>query len=338
MAEAIGCGDAHFDGHITKHVPNAHNYIAHELSKPCMYARRHGIKHVFWYGDTCQNHRMSYESHVAMISLFNKFPDLKFDIILGNHDMIGRDYRAGHSLELLMLARLPNVRVHVKPTNLMIEGARVRFLPYPYDGFDRTALNVAHIDVKGAKHENGTPVKSDFTSDAVAVIGHQHTKQRVRNMHFSGTMYQTRFGESEEKFFHHIRFNSPDDYDIRNIRTTPDVLLTTLIVNKPEDLNIDPRKGELFKLHIQDGVDVSPSDWSHLRVVSTNAFTSRAEATETTGAELAAGEQVQFSVPEFLEAHLTASGSSPDEVSSLMGLREHILRRDAAFGPAKRSK
>src|SRR6185437_4516379 len=111
------------------------------------------------YGDTCQNARMTYESHVAMIRLFNQHPDLMFHIILGNHDMRGKDWRAGHSLELLMLARLPNVHVYVEPTNVKIEGARVRFLPYPFSNFDKSALNVAHIDVKGAKHENGTAVK-----------------------------------------------------------------------------------------------------------------------------------------------------------------------------------
>jgi len=325
--EAIALGDAHYDGNIFNLVEDGPSFVTNELRGPCNYAVERGIQHVFMLGDTCSKPRMSYESHIALLGLLDEFPSLHFHFILGNHDMYGDDPAAGHSLQLLMQARRPNVSVYTKPTKKLIDGCKVQFLPFPHRSFDPHALNIAHVDVAGAVNDNGRPVKSDDESKAVAIIGHIHKAQRVRNTYFPGTLYQTRYGESEDKSFAHVRFNSPRDYNVQLRRHDPAVLLRTLIVKSKEDLdNADASPHILYRLIISDGADVTQEDWAHLTTRQTNSFRTKEDLKAIMNVDHAQGEAIRISIPEFLEAHFIAAGMEVDKVGSLLRLRESVLK------------
>lgn len=323
--EAVGIGDLHFDGHSANHVEDHYTFIANELRKPLEYASVKGIGHAFLYGDVAHKPRMTYEAHHALLSVIDEYAHLHFHIILGNHDMNGVDAASGHSLELLIKAKRKNVTVYTQPTLLKVDGALVNFLPFPHSKFHSKALNVAHVDVQGAKNDNGREVDSKLQSDAVAVVGHIHTAQRVRNTYYSGTLYQTRFGESTEKFFHHINFKNPDRYSIELVPTTPDVALITQVVNSPADLDFDPEPGHLYRLIIKDGADVSPADWDHLNVLQHNSFKTTQDLQSILEVAHAEGEQIHISVPEFLEAYFAAKGTEAGRVSKLIKLRNSLL-------------
>ncbi len=324
---AVAIGDAHFDGNINNLVEDGPHFVYNELRGPCNYAANNGIKHIFMLGDTCNKPRMSYESHTALLRLFDAFPELHFHIILGNHDLYGEDPRAGHSMQLIMKTNRRNVSVYTKPTKKLIDGCKVQFLPYPHRSFDPTALNIAHVDVSGAVNDNGRPVKSEDASNAVCVIGHIHTAQQVRRSYYPGTLYQTRYSEKEDKFFALIRFNNTKDYDIQLRRHDPAVLLRTLIVKTREDLEqADPDPRILYRLILQDGAEVSPEDWSHLNTRQTNTFRTKEDLKAMMNVEHAQGEAIRISVPEFLEAHFVASGMPIDKAQKLLALRESILK------------
>lgn len=325
--EAVCIGDAHYDGNIFNLVEDGPSFVTNELRGPCQYAVERGIVHIFMLGDTCSKPRMSYESHIALLELVDEFPTLNFHFVLGNHDMYGDDPRAGHSLQLLMRARRPNVFVYTKPTRKLIDGCKVQFLPFPHQNFDPAALNIAHVDVAGAVHDSGRPTKATNTSTAVAIIGHIHKSQRVRRSYYPGTLYQTRYGEGEDKFFAHVRFNSPKDYNVQLRRHDPAVLLRTLIVKSKEDIdNADPSPHILYRLIIRDGADVTQEDWAHLTTRQTNTFKTKEDLKAIMNVDHSQGEAIRISIPEFLEAHFVASGMDINRAQGLLQLRESVLQ------------
>lgn len=324
--EAIGIGDLHFDGTLANYMDNHQQAILNEVRKPLEIALQQGIANIFLYGDVSHGPRMSYESQMAFVRIIDKYPQLNFYLILGNHDMFGTDVSAGHSLQLIDLMNRPNLKIFKRPTIRKIGNAKVQFLPFPHDSFKSGMLNVCHVNVAGAKNDNGYPVKSDIKSNAVVVAGHIHTNQQVRNTHYSGTLYQTRMGESVNKGYHHIRYNSDNDYDIEFVPQEPDFKLITLIVDSKQRLQkADPSKGNLYRLIIKDGVDVSPSDWEHLNVVRHNSYKSSTELQSMLNIEHNEGQELQISIPQFLEAYLTSNGEDTDRVQSLLRLRKSII-------------
>lgn len=302
-------------------------FIANELKGPLEYATRKGIAHALMYGDTGHHPRMSYEAHTALLSVIDAYPNITFHFILGNHDMYGDDPNAGHALELLQRANRSNVRVYTKPTKVKLEGAKVNFLPFPHCTFDKVALNVAHLPVQGSRMDTGSESKSTVSSTAVIVSGDLHTSQQVRNTYYSGTLYQTRFGEKPEKFFHDIHFINEHDYTITLVPHTPAITLQTLVVNSPDDLQDIPEDSSvMYRLIINDGADIVPEHYSHLQIVQQNTFKTKQELQSIMQMKHAEGESIRIDVPEFLEAFFVSTGVAIEQVDRLMSLRKSVLQ------------
>lgn len=237
-----------------------------ENEKVLAWARERGINNVIQSGDVCDSPRMSYEAQIAASTFFSRNDDMNFHVYLGNHDMYGETPRSGHSLQLLkLLYSKPNVKFYTKPATIDMDGACVRFLPYPHEDFDPRALNFFHKEVYGSKGDSGREMKDDKLTKTKAVVaaGHLHTAHRIRNTYYCGTLYQTNFGESLPKYFHHINFNTPADYSIDLVEHEPTYKLHTVILKTRDDLALIPRgQHNLVKLVIQDGADVSASDYA----------------------------------------------------------------------------
>jgi hypothetical protein len=269
--EVLGVGDWHMtsadgSGGLAKYIQEPDQMIMNEMERVLQYGRKHGINTVIQYGDVVDSPRASYGAMMALSRFLGANDDFTFHIILGNHDLYGETPDTGHSLELLkLLYSKSNVKWYTKPRTVEIDGAAVRFLPYPHESFDKKALNVFHKEVRGSKNDAGRTMNGDELTDtkAVVVAGHLHTAHRVRNTYYSGTLYQGNFGESLPKYFHHIEFNSAQDYEIRLIPHDPLYKLHTVVLQNREDLQTIP-EGEfnLVKLIIQDGADVSASDYA----------------------------------------------------------------------------
>ena len=269
--ESVGIGDLHLtdsagSGGLAKYIQNPDEFVMDECAVVLQWARKKGIKNCFLYGDLCDNPRMSYNALIALSKFLSENDDFMFYIILGNHDMYGKTPETGHSLEVLMLLYAKkNVRFFTKPKTIDIDGAKVRFLPYPHENFDKTALNVFHKEVYGSKGDSGRVMAEEgmTKSKSVVVAGHLHTAHRVRNTYYSGTLYQTNFGESQDKYFHHIDFHSPDEYSIELVKHRPKYTLHTVVIASRSDLATIPTgETNLVKLVIQDGADVSAADYS----------------------------------------------------------------------------
>lgn len=305
---ALGIGDLHLSsadgsGGLSKYVQDADEMVMNECSCVLQYGRKHGINTALFYGDIFDSPRGSYQGMIALSRFLAANDDFMFQIILGNHDLYGETPDTGHSLELLkLLYAKSNVKFYTKPRTVEIDGASVRFLPYPHESFDVKALNVFHKEVKGSKNDAGRVMNGDelTTSKAVTVAGHLHTAHQVRNTYYSGTLYQQNFGESLPKYFHHIEFNSNKDYEIKLVKHDPKYKLHTVVLSTRDDLsNIPEGEFNLVKLVIQDGCDVSASDYAKFKnIVMIKPFKSKEDLAVILTEDLTDGQAASFKIEE----------------------------------------
>lgn len=335
--EALGVGDLHLTdaagmGGLSKYLPNPDEFVLSEFGKVLDYGRKKGVNRVIQYGDICDGPRMGYEAMVGLSRFLSDNDDFQFELMLGNHDMYGETPAAGHSMEVLkLLYSKKNVRIHVTPRNLLIDGAKVRVLPYPHRAFDGTALNIFHDYVYGAQNDHGRPSKDEGLSKSKAVIcgGHIHTNHRVRNTYYVGTLYQTNFGEALPKFFHHIEFKSPEDYEIRNVKHSPSITLHNVVLQTRDDLATIPTKpSELVKLVIQDGCDVSASDYAKFtNIAITKNFKTKEDLKIVLTEDLMEGRELVIRTNDFFKNWVAAYDVPEEMRDRIRSTRSRVLSK-----------
>jgi DNA repair exonuclease SbcCD nuclease subunit len=254
--ELIGIGDLHFDK-LDKLIPEVNTLIKKSITKCLNYALENGVDNVVFYGDIGEKSRLSYSAQITLNEILfdKKYSGLKFHFILGNHDF---DELGVHSLQVLQdipKSVLPNVTVYSKPKIITIEDKKVKFLPHPYTNTESDCINIGHFETTGSLRDNGRKIEEGFDTEHVCLLGHLHTNHRVKNCFYSGTLYQTNFGESMPKFFHHVTVNKKK-LDVKNIPFEPYWQLINLEVYKKSDLVIKTDENCFYKLFIHEGVDL----------------------------------------------------------------------------------
>lgn len=327
----IAIGDLHLTdsagrGGLSQYLDDHDGMVADlVVSQPLKWARKNGVKHVLLLGDLCESPRMSYAAQKALARIFSQ--PFQFHVIPGNHDMFGPELEAGHSLEVLDLWSRPNVRLYTEITDVEIDGAPLRFLPWPHHQFSARRLNIAHIDVKGSRTDSGRLNDKETMpeSKAWAVIGHIHTSQRVRNTIYPGTLYQTNFGEKAEKFFASIEHDR-GGWDINLVPVKPTYRLHSLEVESRRDLQgIPASPQDLVKLIVK-SQKVRAQDYQHLNVVKTMVARSDRELALARVEELSTGSQVEISSDEFF-ANWLEQQTRPDELKArAAALRSRLLK------------
>ena len=252
--EAVGIGDLHLTtygagmkiiGGLSKYIPDHDDMVIRTVKNgPLKFAEKNGIKNIFLYGDICEGTVLTYKATIALLDLFSE--DFNFHVILGNHDLVSERPDQGHSMQIIKKLKLPNVFIYTKVTDVKIDGARVRFLSWPHCNFAKNGLNVAHIDINGAVENGGRVIKRGVDPTSLCVVGHIHDNQIVkRKAFYSGTLYQTNFGESQQKFFHHISFLD-GSWSIKSIPSLCEYKLFKATEDELE--NIKPVKSNLVYL------------------------------------------------------------------------------------------
>lgn len=333
--EAVGIGDLHFDGPVSNLVDNFHDQIVKEIKKVLKWAEKRGINNVFLYGDVCEHPRMTHDSYLAFLKLLYESSDFNFYIILGNHDLFAEDPSQGHSLELLEVlinaGALQHVQLFTQVTDVEIDGAKVRFLPWPHINFSKSRLNVAHIEVEGSKGDFGKKFQGEkfSASKSLVVSGHLHLAHKIRNTYYSGTLYQNKFGEKKDRFFHHIEFNGIDDYSVSLIPFEPDYTLHNIVIESRKDLKrIPTNPKQLVKLIVESTADVDHTSWSKFtNIVKTKSYKTEAELVESLTEDLTDGQSLKFNIDDFFEAWAIAQQDDQDLVQRMIAARQRIVKR-----------
>lgn len=315
----IGVGDPHFDGKLRKFIPDLNQIIIKEIYKAIHYAQRWGVRKIVLYGDIADTPDLSDEALCLLLRMFAGHADLKFYLITGNHDRSSNEQHSLLSLrEMVRLELLNNVQIIDEPTVLFRKtGSPVKFLPWPHKDTEADCLNVIHIEAEGTVWDHGRATDSTFSTNHVCVAGHLHTRQKVRNTYFSGTMYQTNFGEKPKKYFHHVVWNNPEDYSVKCIRTIPEFELINHIVSTEDDvgaISSDPTK--LYKVFVKKGLVLDANAFGHLpNVLRVNAFATEKQLTAMLNEDLELqdlSEGVVMSVDDSLKSWLTSAAIEND--------------------------
>ncbi len=315
MASFVGIGDLHLSSSPKKEEHDA--YVFKLVSQCLSFAQAHGVKHVILYGDIGDKPYLSRSAMRTLLRLFRR--PFIFHVILGNHDKEAEDSDLGHGLmpivDLIKDGKLPNVHVYEEDTNVIIDKAKIRFMPWPSVDFKPNCLNVAHVTVSGTRYKS-VVVNKGYAGDCLAVIGHEHDCQRVRNAYYSGTLYQTNFGEKKEKFFHHITFED-GEFTIKDVRIKSIKTLHTVSSRKElAALRKTIGPNDEVKVVVSASSDLTSEDYADLNVTRVDP---------SLQLEQVSGSQIEFSTTEFFLEWLDAQNLTKAEKEQLKELRNAIL-------------
>lgn len=337
--EAVGIGDLHYDGPLVKYVPNLNEIISNECRTVFEYARKNGVSNVFFYGDIAHRPNISMEAQVEFYRLLSEARDLNIYVIAGNHDFQSRkDSVEGtkSSLEFFSLLQKSSALKHCRffvdePEMVEIDDEPVYFMPWPAKKTKAHALNVLHIEVVGAKWDTGRPIEGGIdTKNHRCVVGHIHTNQKVGNAHFSGTLYQTTFGEGPDKFFHHLRYsyqNGKNRLKIKNVPHSPFLRLHNIVLeDTPEDGSIPKGEGDLCKVFVKKNVVLDPNFLKkNPTVVKINSFTTKEELKNLIHEELKLDySYVDLDQKEYLIKWLQGQGLDKKKVREVLAVHERL--------------
>ena len=331
MTDFVGIGDLHLTNHLGKgglseYITDTDQMIVDLVQQPLSYASKNGIEHILLYGDIFDGPKPSSRGERALLQILKS--DFKFHVILGNHDKFGEDSSAGHSLELMRDIDLPNVKIYEQPTKVKIGGARINFMPWPHSNFLPNCLNVAHVDVSGARSDSGRLLDGEKIAKCKyqAVIGHIHTRQQVKDAYYSGTLYQKNFGESLDKYFHHIQYDADGAFEVLDIPVRPIYKLHTIEVRSKEDLKQIPRSAyDFVKLILLEGATVSAVDYKHLNVVRTRPVGSQKDLELARLEDLVDGSEIKISSTEFFNEWLRNSNVDTNLKRQAWMLRKELI-------------
>lgn len=276
-----GIGDLHLDGRLAKFIPDLNKVIINEVRSVVTKASALGCKVIILYGDIGDKPHLSDDAKELLCDVFREFPHLKFLVLKGNHDVESETKSGLNFMDYMARTKmLPNVMVALKPRVAFRNTDHpINLLPWPYITVDRHMLNVLHIETSGSVMDSGRPVGDTAPSiddKAFCVGGHLHTNHIAGSVHFGGTLYQTAFGEREEKFWHFI---DTEKRRVKSVPHKPKYTLRNIIIKKQEDLKLIPNDPLILcKLFIGSKVVVPEAAFDKLKnVVKFNSFKTKQE-------------------------------------------------------------
>lgn len=333
----VGIGDLHFDGPLIKYVPDLNHLIVKEVEAVFEYARQKAVRNVFFYGDIAHRPNISMEAQVAFFHLLQAAYDLRIVVIAGNHDFHSNKDAPGtavhSSLEFFNALQHTTALKHCtfvvnEPKLLEIDKEQVHFLPWPHKSVKKKALNVLHVETQGAKWETGRAVGEDAlqVEGYSCVVGHLHTNQVAGSAYYSGTLYQTNFGEKQEKFFHHGRYED-NKLKVKSVPHFPGLRLHNLVLETaPSAEDIPKEKGDLCKVFVKKGVVLEPDFLAkNPSVVKINTFSTKAELKDLMLEELKLDRSyVELNTEEYLIKWLREQGYDKDKIKSVLATHERV--------------
>lgn len=286
----VAIGDLHLDK-LTKYWPNANAMQLASARGVIRSAKRRGASRAFYLGDLAEGirdntgnaMRLSEPAQCLLLSHFMEMDkEIESHVILGNHDWASE---GSHSLSMFIEMQKHGVFkqtfFYPELDKVKIDGRKIAMMPYPnVEPPNGCELGFAHYEVSGAVGDNGRAVHSqdEFEWSCPIIQGHLHTHQRVRNHYYPGTLYQTSFGENEDKGYG--MFHMGNKFQYKWVRNETPFKLVNLRINKREDFKqLVSDELTLFKLFVHEDVRV-PDDllMKYPNIVNRLAFANEEEA------------------------------------------------------------
>lgn len=332
-------GDTHLDK-LTKYWPNANAMQLGAAKQTVIAGLRANATEAFLLGDVSEGirdstgnaMRLSEPAQCELLKFFFWLDSvINGHVILGNHDWGSEGV---HSLSMFIEMQKHGVfkrlKFYPELDRVKIAGVKVAMMPYPnVEPPKGTELGFAHYEVSGAVGDNGRAVHSrdKHEWECPIIQGHLHTKQRVRNHWYPGTLYQTSFGETSAKGY--ATFHMGKKLDLKWTRNKPPFSLVNLRVNVPEDfkkLVHDPLT--LFKLFVHEDVHVPDKLLTQYpNIVNRLAFASEDEAEALEHEEFQSENgSIDLDALAVLPGHLKQQGATDRQVERALQIVEDFSR------------
>lgn len=336
----VAIGDLHLDA-LTKYWSDANNMQAEAvLAASHTAVTRFGAKHIVLLGDIAEGIKDSTGAYVrlselgqaVLLDLLLELQNLApVHIICGNHDFSSVGNTSLNLFEKLSRnGLLKRVDIHTAPAYKVIDGARVGFLPHPHKSATKPVdLAFAHYEVSGAVSDSGRVIKNDErgAKGATYIQGHLHTKQKVRNHFYPGTLYQMSFGESLPKHFGMFHA-SKTGVSVKTHLVNPPFKLINLRVSKASELKgLDTSPTTLYKLFVHESVKVPDSFLvDHQNIVNALEYGDDKELVALQEASLNLTESsIDLSIDQVLPDYLKAQGMSRSSIRKALELHQRLL-------------
>lgn len=270
MIELVQLGDYHTDK-LRKYWPNANALQANAYRGVIQRLLAQGLRHFVFCGDLAEGIkdatgnmlRMSEDGQVQLLRLLKEFDGrANMYVILGNHDVAETGMHSLRAfIEMQRLGMFKTVHFFEQPEIRTIEGVRINFLPWPHrKPTGPCDVAVAHYEVNGTISDSGRIItlqdENDHNYGVPFLQGHLHTTQRMGRHFYSGTLYQTSFGESLPKGYAMARV-ARGKFAWKHVVTPPPFVLENKRIDTSADLRTlvnDPL--HLYKLYVASEVTV----------------------------------------------------------------------------------
>jgi DNA repair exonuclease SbcCD nuclease subunit len=333
MRSFVGIGDLHLDGRLQKYLPTDLNeFIIGEVRLILRKVLKKGIKLCVFYGDIGDKPLLSYGAHKLIIDLIREFPMIRMLFLKGNHDHLND---AVSGLDLLVHMKFPNAKfvTHTPKTFFANTDYPLILHPWPhYKEVERgNACNVLHIETRGSLMDSGrvSSTQNEIDPKCFWVAGHLHTN----HLNYSGTVYQTSFGEKPEKFFHIVDRVSKK---ITSVPHRPRYRLENVVIESLADLETKiPKDPEtLVKLFIKSQVLITEGTLDkYTNVVKHNSFKTKQELQALVMEDFVIDDisgSANFDVDMALSDWMTSEKVSPALMKRALKLNRQMLRRETA--------
>ena len=182
---------------------------------------KENIKVVFDLGDTFDNRKAVdiWSVNWSRKYYFDRLQEMGIEVhsLVGNHTAYYKDTNKINTLENF-LGEYPNVKIYDSPTEVMIGGLPILFIPWicqdnqeeTYKLIEETECEVAmgHLELNGFEAHKGFIMnhgidKRLFSKFKQVFSGHYHTKSSHENCHYLGNPYQIYWNDwGDERGFH----------------------------------------------------------------------------------------------------------------------------------------
>jgi len=215
----------------------------------CIYCCENKIDNIIIGGDLNDTKAMIYSgSFILFKNILEKYNNLNYFIISGNHDIIEKD-RSEFCIDIFR--NIPNVNIITEP--LIIED--ITFIPWANNitdlikKSDSNKYLISHFGLNEAQMSSGLSLRTSITLNdlkkfEIVLLGHYHKPQNVGNVYYSGSLIPIRRDERNE--IKRFLIVDGDTNDIVSIPTTGYRNYIEITLDSEND-NYDEIKQEIEK-------------------------------------------------------------------------------------------
>lgn len=250
-------GDIHFEK-LSTYLPDK-DYLTpvyRTLKQIWKYAKDNGIENIFIAGDVFDTPYPRDNAKKAFLKSLDR--DLKYYIILGNHDIATT---AENSLMLCKyfvedLGLMENVKFFFEPSVLNLNGVTFNLLPFPYKEptIDPPAICIGHFEAKGFMSDTGKIFKegTSLNEKYTWILGHLHRRQK--NI-YPGSILQHSFGEPVNKYFFDCTVTDNNEIEIEAVSINTPYKMLDIVANTIEDIKLEPQN--IYRIYAAEHLDLA---------------------------------------------------------------------------------